>query len=92
MPEKDTLAAVTSVALRSSARRTRPVFTPRARASFSPRLRRFSCHLRRKRGTIPMTMAEKARGISDSLVPEREPISQYVIGGSWFEGSATSLI
>ena len=60
-------------------------------ASSSFRVRRLILHLRSIIGTRPITIGKNAKTKSFIFIEESEPISQYVIAGSWSSVSAISF-
>ena len=76
IPDTDTAAAVSTVDERITARRSRSVCTPMARASSGDRVSRFIRHRSRSRGTSPTAMQTAANRTVPIRVPDRLPMSQ----------------
>ena len=92
MPVTDTEAAVTMVAAMMMIRRSAFVLTPIVAASSSPIVRMLIRHLSTNRVTRPTTMNGSTIVTSEGFAPVRLPMSQYVIAGSWSDGSAINLV
>jgi hypothetical protein len=81
-------AAVASVAPATANARNAVVFTPSARASSSPSVRRFNRQRSSSSTTKPSSAAGAAARMSSRVAAESVPSSQKVIAGSWLYGSA----
>ena len=87
-PLCDTAVAVMAVAQMIAIIRVRWVLTPRDRASESPMVSRFSRHETIMTTTSPVRMIGVAKARLSQRIPDREPISQKVMAGRSFSGSA----
>ena len=76
IPETETLAAVSTVALRITISRSRSVLTPMERASSADRVSRFMRQRRSSSGTSPTAMQTAAKPTVFIRVPDRLPMSQ----------------
>ncbi len=92
MPDMATLAAVAMVAAMMMNSGRRRALMPMVEASSSPMVSTLMRQRSTNRMTMPMAMGMAASAMSLIFAPVSEPMSQYVMAGSWSVGSATSLV